>query len=638
MRPLVRTTLAVGGALVLTALGAIPGETTGRHPGTDEVTFTLSAPPDLAVKHGRVGVKLVCGDRVAARAVFRAPHVAARTVPRRVLEAPCVVEVESAARSGRTDEGIVTVSASDGVVERHTAYTESGRLETRAFPVRPGALTVDVAIGSMPADEVGTALKVMAFNIWQGGRLEGRHEHGFEDENIAELLEFVRAEDPDVLFAVETYGTGKQIERALNRQQPADREFTGVQITREPGQEPDRDNLWLFTRLPVEEIYPVVEDDVLTSFNFGGARLGLPGGGHMHAFTTWLYHVGNTWSPTNRSAMEVALGLDRTSTNEELAATDHVRRTEMARTLLHERLEHYVGDDTAPVILGGDFNTQSHVDWSGRFADAAGHEGMVIDWPVLRAFDLAGFTDTYRYANPDAARYPGRTWSAANAFMYAPARIDYVMTRGERVRVLGSSTRSVRLPEQRGDALDDLYPFYSDHSAVVTELLIRGPGTGPEGPPTSDKPESGEPITWPQPPPGEPIPAAELTATASTETPGSTGRAVDGDPRTHWHSRTIPDPPEPHPHVLTVDLGRDRVLTGLRYQPRIDGYNGIITRFVVQVSADGENFQDVTSGEWARDSLPKDLTFADTDARYLRLVSVAGVGGYTTVAELTPYE
>src|SRR5690606_7586176 len=121
-------------------------------------------------------------------------------------------------------------------------------------------------------------------------------------------------------------------------------------------------------------------------------------------------------------------------TDQQIVDTDKRRRIGMATTLLEERLPGYLAQDEsyaeAPVLLAGDFNTLSHLDWSARFANAPGHAGLVLDWPVTRMFTQAGFTDTYRWANPDAGRYPGRTWSPVNGFGYAPQRIDYILARG----------------------------------------------------------------------------------------------------------------------------------------------------------------------------------------------------------------
>jgi hypothetical protein len=297
----------------------------------------------------------------------------------------------------------------------------------------------------------------MAFNIWHGGNLDKQHAHGFEEQNKAELLDYLAVERPDLIFMVETYGLGRRVEKALNRDTSDGRTFRGVQITRERQQAFDRDNLWLFTWLPVREIYPAISEPPVTSFHFGGARLGLPSGGHIHAFTTWISHLTSSWGPLNQAAMERALGVERTITDAELLASDHARRVEMAKLILQDRLPRYVVDD-APVLLGGDFNTQSQLDWTEAAAAAPRHHGLVLEWPVMSMFAEAGYVDTFRAAHPDVARYPGRTWAAGHSFMYAPLRLDYVLAKGD-VEVLASSTRTRRLPEHRGSALDDLYPF-----------------------------------------------------------------------------------------------------------------------------------------------------------------------------------
>ncbi|NEE00382.1 discoidin domain-containing protein [Phytoactinopolyspora halotolerans] len=492
----------------------------------------------------------------------------------------------------------------------------------------------------------GTVLDVMVFNIWHGGNLDKFwdgsafntvHPHGFEEQNKRELLDFLAVERPDLLLMVETYGLGERIEAALNRHQEDGRVFRGVPITREPGQLPNRDNLWLFTWLPVEEVYPVVSEAPVTSFHFGGARLGLPGGGHVHAFTAWISHLDDAWGPVNQAVMESALGLERSRSAAGLVASDETRRLEMAKVILDDRLPRFAADG-APVLVGGDLNTQTHLDWSPEYADAPRHEGVVLDWPVSRMFAEAGFIDTFRVAHPDVATYPGRTWTAGHSFMYAPMRLDYLLARGD-VEVLASSTRSRRIPEHHGSDLDELYPFYSDHGAVVSRLRFPGdlPGYAPARPAVDEQPITEWPAV-PAPPDGRVVPAAEMSAAASSSEPGrAAALAVDGEARTSWHSRVAPAPPEPFPHHLTVDMGGERTLVAVRYQPPIDTYDGIVTRYTYAVSADGETYEPIASGRWDRDSLPKDVLLDGVRARYLRLTAHAGVAGTAAVAELIPY-
>ncbi|NED94488.1 hypothetical protein G1H11_04105 [Phytoactinopolyspora alkaliphila] len=607
------------------------------------VTFTLTTPPDLAAEDGPVLVELVCDDQRLAAAEFTDTERVPVTVPVDDITGACHVDASWPMREAVRHEATITVSLDGEAVERGLRYSADGRSTSREFELladsSPAEFAIDLTLGATPANEVGTALRVMAFNIWLGGTLDPAHGAGMGERNLDELLEFVRHEDPDVLFLVETYGAGERVEQALNQDRTDGREFTGVQVTREPGQDPDRDNLWLYTWLPVEEIYDRVSGGGVTSFHFGGARLGLPTGGHVHAFTTWLHHLDNARVYTNNAAAEEFLGLCRSNSDEEILATDERTRLGQAGTILEERLREYTGDDGAPVIIGGDFNTLSHQDWSERFAGAPGHGGLVLDWPVTRMFTEAGFTDTYRWTYPDAARYPGSTMDPARGQIVVPGRIDYVLTRGDDVRVLGSAIRTERLPEHRGTDLDDRFPFYSDHAAVLTDVLIRGTGEGqdPGRQPLAEVPVDAD-AEWPGEPDGARIPAHDLTAVASTEDEfRGAGRAVDGDLRTHWHSDT--DPVTDLPHEITIDMQRVRNLSALRYQPRFDSSIGTILRATLQASHDGSSFTDVAVVEWDRTRFPKDVDLAGVTARYLRLTVEHSSGGdLSSAVELVPYE
>jgi hypothetical protein len=625
-------------AVVAVALSAALGPAYAEQTA-GSVTFALTRvgpAPDRTFD-----VELQCDGEAVAEAQLSVPEVPTQTRAHDVAGKVCVVAHRTDQIAGRVDEIAYTARDTEGVIARRTLYSRDGMGVSSDFVVPQGDTRIELEVESLASDDVGMPVRVMTFNIWRSGKLDGAP--GGE-QSLEELIGFLRSEDPDILFMVETYGSGPRITDGLNAALPAGRRYTGVPITREPGQAPDEDNLWLFTRYAVEKVYERRGDGDLTSFNFGGARLRLPNGQRVHVFPTWLHHTDGAWNLTNQSALESTLGLSRTYTDQQILDTDKRRRNGMATTLLQARLPEYLSTDPAyadaPVIVAGDFNTLSHQDWTARFANAPGHGGLVLDWTATKQFTEAGFTDTYRWANPHAGRYPGRTWSPIVGYGYAPGRIDYILTRGEEIRVLSSYTRARRLPQHRGSPIDELYPFYSDHAAVVTDLLLRGRGPGPTRELVTDAPEPPE-AGWPDPPAGDPVPPAELVATATSENPngGEAFRAVDGDLRTHWHSRYQPAPPDPLPHDITIDMQRQRDLTAVRYQPRIVGnLNGTLLRALVQVSDDGNAWRDVTAVEWERTTLPKDVDLRGLSARYLRFHVDLGIGGFSSAAEITPYE
>jgi endonuclease/exonuclease/phosphatase family metal-dependent hydrolase len=66
------------------------------------------------------------------------------------------------------------------------------------------------------------------------------------------------------------------------------------------------------------------------------------------------------------------------------------------------------------VILGGDFNEPSHLDWNENTKNIRDHGGAVVPWDVSIMLHNAGFVDAYRYVYPDPVSHPGFTYPAGN--------------------------------------------------------------------------------------------------------------------------------------------------------------------------------------------------------------------------------
>lgn len=148
------------------------------------------------------------------------------------------------------------------------------------------------------------------------------------------------------------------------------------------------------------------------------------------------------------------------------------------------------------VVIGGDFNEPSHLDWTSATASRYDHHGAVVRWPVTSALEAAGFTDVYRAVHPDVLLCPGFTYPSDNAgvaprrLTWAPTaderdRIDYVFCRpapGHRVRpdsalVFGPEgciVRSERVVDPSADPrLLPLGVWPTDHKGVWTILRLR---------------------------------------------------------------------------------------------------------------------------------------------------------------------
>ncbi|MDB5820421.1 MAG: hypothetical protein JWQ11_4061 [Rhizobacter sp.] len=88
---------------------------------------------------------------------------------------------------------------------------------------------------------------------------------------------------------------------------------------------------------------------------------------------------------------------------------------------------------------------------------------------------------------------------------------------------------------------------------------------------------------------GKPLPRDGWKASADSEGANEAASyAIDGDPRSHWHTRWEGSA-APMPHTLTLDLGRPHAISGFRLLPRQDNSrNGTVARYCLFVSVDGK--------------------------------------------------
>lgn len=153
-------------------------------------------------------------------------------------------------------------------------------------------------------------------------------------------------------------------------------------------------------------------------------------------------------------------------------------------------------DNGRIVILGGDFNEPSHLDWVKAQKDLFDHHGTIVPWQGSVKLYGAGYQDSYRVKNPDPVKYPGFTWAAFNtsaklsSLVWAPDaderdRIDYIYyaDNDNRVNVNESIVFGPSGSIVRGQGYEDATytnPFLkptgtwpSDHKGVITTFSIK---------------------------------------------------------------------------------------------------------------------------------------------------------------------
>lgn len=154
------------------------------------------------------------------------------------------------------------------------------------------------------------------------------------------------------------------------------------------------------------------------------------------------------------------------------------------------------------VIIGGDFNEPSNLDWTESARNLFDHNGVVLPWESTRLLQDAGYVDAYRAMYPDPVTHPGFTWPSDNPdiavskLTWAPEsderdRIDYVFaSRDRRLRLTSSGivgpresiVRSQRVAETTQDHfVDSPLPWPTDHKAVLATYRCMPGGGGSLG-------------------------------------------------------------------------------------------------------------------------------------------------------------
>ena len=124
----------------------------------------------------------------------------------------------------------------------------------------------------------------------------------------------------------------------------------------------------------------------------------------------------------------------------------------------------------AAVIVGGDFNEPSHLDWTTA-AREAGLHGGVVPWPASTKLARLGLTDTYGAVVPDEVTSPGYTWTPYPEREGGEIhdRIDFLYHSPELVpgdvRIVGESTTTSDI---------EVRPYPSDHRWVIGTYVMPG--------------------------------------------------------------------------------------------------------------------------------------------------------------------
>ena len=336
-------------------------------------------------------------------------------------------------------------------------------------------LALPFFLGCLKADKVKyESTKVMTWNIWHGGARGSKDDgHPKNVLNAFNTLKVLQQQDPDVVLMQETYCCGMDVAKKAGYKYS----WRGS------------------SNLSIHSKYPIVDTlKLFRPFNSHGAVIDIEGR-KILVINLWLHYLPDYFSDIKEySSDSLIQGEGKTRLKEIkaiIAGVDSLEQQLGVPPALREIKAIMAGMDTLPnkerkfdksailkeiktvmagidslekelgmpVIIGGDFNSGSHLDWVESTKDA--HYGKVVQWPVSKFMEDKGYVDSFREVHPDPTKTLEGTWGWQASSIISD-RIDYIYYRGK-----GS------LKAKQSKIIKEDPPggfFNSDHRAVLSEF------------------------------------------------------------------------------------------------------------------------------------------------------------------------
>ena len=283
-------------------------------------------------------------------------------------------------------------------------------------------------------------LTVMSWNVFHRG-----HRKEIGEPATSNMIAIIRKANPDVMIMIETYGCFERVKRELG--------YDGWLF--ESSGNRDNCNISVYSRYPILSTFQPWS----SKFHNGGCLIDV-GGRKVNVVPVWLNYLPDARdTPCGKGEEEI------------LKWEKDVRspRIEQIGLILKGLAPQLAEKDTVPIVMGGDFNGFSHLDWTEGVRWLYGHGGEVVGWPVSKAVVAAGFTDSFRAVHPNPLYAPGISWLSHHGRSERADRIDYIYSAGPLEAVESEVVNAdYRGPlDFRGTVFN---PYPSDHGFVLTKF------------------------------------------------------------------------------------------------------------------------------------------------------------------------
>jgi endonuclease/exonuclease/phosphatase (EEP) superfamily protein YafD len=271
-------------------------------------------------------------------------------------------------------------------------------------------------------------IKVMTWNIWHGG-LHGTEADGFKKDsvNTINVYKVIHQEAPDVLLMQETY-------------------CCGMEIAEQAGYP---HSVRASSNLSIHSKYPIMDTlKIFNPFNAHAAVIDVEGQ-ELLFVNTWLHYLPDSFEGIKTMSPDSLIANEGPTRLKEITAI--ISAVDRLKTSLK-----------IPVIIGGDFNSPSHLDWVESTKEF--HYGKVVAWPVSTLMQERDYIDSFREAHPDPTQTLEGTWGYLSPREIISDRIDFVYYKGQNLKTISSK---IVMEDPEGGF------FNSDHRAILTQFELK---------------------------------------------------------------------------------------------------------------------------------------------------------------------
>ena len=335
-----------------------------------------------------------------------------------------------------SDADWISVSE-DGVLSGTPSESGNFVVTVRATASDKSTATVDVTVPVVASTSpLVTEIKVMSLNLWYGGTK-------VSDYNRKQISAIANSNADIVGLQESTHGHATQIADALGW------------------------HSWQGTDSSIISRYPIAEKYGAVTNVSGAVRIALDGDDNqviIHNCHPYAYPYG-PYVPC----------LDFKDANAIMDTEEQASRVLQINAIIDTMKDALDDAENIPVLLTGDFNAPSHLDWTK--ATRFSHCGIgPFEWPTSKVPIDAGLIDAYRELNPDPAVDPANTWSPIyltnedyNNRREPMDRIDFVYYKGN-LTTEKSEVYMVGDPKPEPDHYYNEWP--TDHKAVLVTFKI----------------------------------------------------------------------------------------------------------------------------------------------------------------------